>query len=71
MTLPAAVGLGGAVAYGLGEQLLIGWGAPAVLALHALVLAVLLAMLWRTIRQARRLDDEAAGRGRACGTLSA
>jgi len=70
VTLPVIVGLVGGMAYGLGEQLLLRWGTPAVLALHGLVLAVLLTMLRRTIREALLVDTRAAGRGRACGTLS-
>jgi RsiW-degrading membrane proteinase PrsW (M82 family) len=49
VTVPVVVGLGGSVAYSLGEQLVLRWGTPAVLALHVLVLAVLLVTLRRTI----------------------
>lgn len=70
VTLPVVVGLGGAVAYSLGELLLLNRGTLAVLALHGLVLALLLTTLPRTIHEALLLDGRAAGAGRAYGTLS-
>ncbi len=61
VTLPVVVGLGGAVAYSLGELLLLRWGTLAVLALHGLVLVVLLTTLRRTIQEALLLDAGALG----------
>jgi RsiW-degrading membrane proteinase PrsW (M82 family) len=61
VALPVLVGLGGAVAYSLGELLLLGRGTLAVLALHGLVLALLLTTLRRTIHDALSLDARAFG----------
>jgi len=61
VTLPVLVGLGGAVVYSLGELLLLNRGTLAVLALHALVLALLLTTLRRTIHEALLLDARAFG----------
>ena len=68
--LPVVVGLGGAVAYSLGELSLLSRGTLAVVALHGVVLVLLLSMLRRTVHEALLLDARATGRGRACGTLS-
>jgi RsiW-degrading membrane proteinase PrsW (M82 family) len=68
--LPVVVGLGGAVAYSLGELLLLGRGTLAVLTLHGMLAAVLLMSLRRTIREALLLDAWASRGGWACGTLS-
>jgi len=59
--LPIAAGLGGAVAYSLGEVLLLSRGTLVVLALHGLLLVLLLAVLRRTIHQALLLDARALG----------
>jgi RsiW-degrading membrane proteinase PrsW (M82 family) len=51
VSVPLLAGLCGAVAYSVGELLLSRPGTLAVLTLHGLLLAILSALLWRTLRE--------------------